>query len=359
MTRTYLRVPRVQRLEYLDAFLNSYSEGEFNEKRAQKAIQGRIQDFEVEKAEALGRQRPRVRKGTSTLQECLKLAKHLGLIDRLKHLKPDAMRTLDSDQKRSLLLERMWQIYPRFKQVVLTARDVGQLDLPFYNWDRLRQESGCLYNLDFDRLNFEAIRDLATQLGLINWYPTEGKPKRQIVYPVASVITFTEVICLVGLPVEQETFAQQCRHQTALDMNLLTVRDGHYEAQASVALGGQRYLVLRTDSDQVFIKDHDVSTEEFEQVLWKEYLGLSDMRPRFPVLYPNLRNRVCANLRISDQVFDRHLNSLTRQPRRLNIYSSGGILSHTDMAHLVKFLPAKTPQGRFIVYLKIGRRNIS
>ncbi|TEU13049.1 MAG: hypothetical protein E3J21_19605 [Anaerolineales bacterium] len=359
MSRTYLRVPRVQRLEYLDAFLDSYSDNGFDEKRAQKAIQDKIHNFEVEKAKALGRQRPQTRKGTSTLQECLKLAKHLGLIDRFKHLKLDATRMLDPDQKRSLLLERMWQIYPRFRQVVLTARDVERLNLPFYNWDSLRQEGDSLYNLDFDRLNFEAIRDLATQLGLINWYPTEEKPKRQIVYPVASVATFTEMICLAGLPVEQETFARQCLHRTALDMNLLAVRDGHYEVHAHLELEAQGYLILQTDSDQVFIRDHNVSSKEFEQALWKEYLGLSNMRPRFPVLYPNLRNQVCAAFRISDQVFDRHLRSLIQQPRRLNIYSSGGILSHKDLAHLVKFLPAKTPQGQFITYLKIERRNMS
>ena len=176
---------------------------------------------------------------------------------------------------------------------------------------------------------------------------------------MVSVATFTEIIFLAGLPVEQETFAQQCRHQTALDTNLLTVRDGHYEVHAHLEFEAQGYLILQTDSDQVFIKDHNVSAKGFEQALWKEYLGLSDMRPRFPVLYPHLRNRVCAALRISDQVFDRHLRSLIQQPQRLNIYSSGGILSHEDLAHLVKFLPAKTPQGQFIVYLKIERRNIS
>ena len=59
MSRTYLRVPRVQRLEYLGAFLDSYGGSEFDEKRAQKAIQQKIHHFEIEKAKALGRQRPR------------------------------------------------------------------------------------------------------------------------------------------------------------------------------------------------------------------------------------------------------------------------------------------------------------
>ena len=359
MSRTYLRVPRVQRLEYLQAFLNSYRNNEFDEKEAQKAIQKQIHHFEVEKAKALGRQRPRTRKGTSTLQECLKLASHLGLIDRFKRLTAEAARVLDSSQSRPFLLERMWQNYPRFGQVVLTARDAEQLDLPFYAWgDTFRREASPLYGFEFDRLTFEAIRDLATQLGLINWYPTEEK--RQIVYPVASVATFSEIIFLTGLPVEQETLDQQCRHQTALNLNLLTVRGDRYEAQAHMELKAQGYLILQTDSDQAFIRDYGVSPEDFEQILWREYLGLSSMRPRFPVLCPNLRNQVCAALRISDQIFNQHLLSLIQQPRRLNVYPSGGVLNYAaNLPHLGKFLPPKTSQGDFIIYLKIDRRSVS
>ena len=359
MSRPYLRVPCVQRLEYLVAFLGSYRNNEFDEKQAQKAIQQQIHYFEIEKAKALGRQRPRMRNGASTVQECLKLAKHLGLIDRFKRLMPNAARVLDSDQRRLFLLQRMWQTYPRFRQVVLATRDDEQVNLPFYAWgDTFRQEVCPLYHFEFDRLTFETIRDLATQLGLINWYPTEGR--RQILYSVASVATFTEIISLMGLPVEQETFVQQCRHQMALDLNLLAVRDGRYEAQTHMELKALGYLILQTDSDQVFIRDHDISPEDFEQVLWREYLSLSGMRPRFPVLYPNLRNQVCAALRISDQVFDRHLLSLIRQPLRLNIYPSGGVLNYAaNLAHLGKFLPPKTSQGNFIIYLKIDRRKTS
>jgi hypothetical protein len=252
----------------------------------------------------------------------------------------------------------MWQTYPRFRQVVLTARDVEQLNLPFYNWDIVRQESGDLYNLELDRLNFEAIRGLATQLDLINWYPIEEK--RQIVYPVASVATFTEIMCLSGLPIKQETFAQRCLHQTALDLNLLAIRNDRYEFQAHAESEVHGYLSLQTDSDRVFIRDYNVSSEVFEQMLWQEYLGLANMRPRFPVLYPNLRNHVCAALRISDRVFNQHLLSLIRQPQRLNIYPSGGVLNYAaNLAHLGKFLPPQTSQGNFIIYLKIDRRSAS
>jgi len=343
-------------MEYLEALLNSYTDAEFDEELAKKAVQKQISFFEVEKAKALGRKRPRMREGTSTLLECLKLARHLGLADRFKRLTLDAKRALDVGESRSFLVGRMWQAYPRFRRVVLSVRDSGQLDLPFYaRGKEFREEASSLYRLDFDRLTLETIRNLATQLELVNWYPTEERS--QIIYPVASIATFTEIMSLVGLTVKRKTHAQQCLHRTALDLNLLTIQDDRYEAQAHVPRKKEGYLVLMTGSDRVFIRSHKVSPQDFEQVLWQEYLGLSSMRPRFPVLYPNLRNKVCARLRIPDRLFDRHLLSLIREPQRLDIYPSGGVLDYAaNLAHLGKFLPPKTSQGNFIIYLKMDRR---
>ena len=65
MSREYLRVPLVQRFEYLAAFLNSYRKVEFDEEQARIAVQRQINLVEVEKAKALGRKRPRMREGTS------------------------------------------------------------------------------------------------------------------------------------------------------------------------------------------------------------------------------------------------------------------------------------------------------
>jgi len=357
MTRTYLRVPLVRRVEYLVAFLESYIDSEFDEKHALKAVQQRIHLFEIQKAKALGRQRPQMRKGASTLKECIALARHLGFVDQSMHLRPDARKVLDPESRRHTLLERMWQIYPRFKQVVMGVRDAERLDLSFYGrGDAFRQEALPLYGFDFNQVIFEIVRDLATELNLINWHPTEGK--RHIVYPVASVSTYAEMFSLAGLPVVEGTFAQRCQHQTALDLSLLTVAEGRYQAQAHLEQEDNGYLVLQSGSDRVYIKDHWAATEDFEQTLWEEYLTLSNMRPRFPVLYPNLRNRVCASLLLSDRAFDQCLLTLIRKPQRLNIYPSGGVLNYAaNLAHLGKFLPPQTSKGNFIVYLKIERRS--
>lgn len=356
MGKTYLSIPRLHRLEYLEALLRSFSDGEFDEERARLAIQHEIQEFEQKKARALRRQRPRTSEGKGTLAECLEMALHLDLIDSKKRPKPRAAQVLDPEQRRHTLLESIWQTYPRFSQIVLAVREAGQLGLPFYDWDRYRAEGGDLHNLDMDRKNFEITRDFATQLGLINWYPTENS--RQVVYPVACVATQSEILWMAGTSPPEIVSRHQCQHVVALETGLLTVSDGCYQAQVGTRLVPPEYLVLHILTDRVFIKGHDASPEDFEQAVWREYLKLADMIPMSPVLYPSLRNQVCADLHVSDQTFDRRLISLIKQPHRLNIHPSDGTLSYAaNLAHIGKFLPPQTSEGNFIVYLKIERRS--
>ena len=356
MGKTYLRMPRLHRLEYLDALLRSYSDNEFKEERAKLAVQREIQEFEQKKARALRRQRPRTSEGTRTLAECLEMALQLDLIDIEQQPRPKMALVLDSEYRRHTLLESIWQVYPRFSQIVLTARDAGSLELPFYNWDEYRKGGGDLHGLNMDRKSFEIARDFGTQLGLLNWYPTEDS--RQIVYPVACAATQLEIYWMAGESSHLQTSYHPCRHTVALETGLLAVGGNRCEDQTETRHTPSGYLVLQVITDRVFIKDHDVSSEDFEQTVWREYLRLADMIPMSPVLYPSLRNQVCADLRISDQTFDSHLISLIKQPYRLNIHPSDGTLSYAaNLAHIGKFLPPQTSEGNFIVYLKIERRS--
>jgi hypothetical protein len=358
MAQTYLSVPRLHHLEYLDALLYSYQDDTFDEARSKQAVQQKIQEFEQNKARALRQQRPRIVEGVSTFQECLELAQQLGLIDRFKRLKPSAHSVLDSTLRRSFLLERIWQTYPRFSQIVLTARDAGQLDVPFYNWDEQRKRGSEFYGLNMDRKNFEILRDFAVQLKLLNWYPNENG--RQLVYPTACVATQTEFTTIIGDTVTQETYAQNCRHTIALELGILEAYEGRYRALHHFSLAHPDYLILNPDFERVFIKDHTISPADFEQTLWREYLHLSDMVPMAPVLYPKLRNQVCAELCITDQAFDHQLKVFIREPQRLNIHPSDGTLNYAaNLAHLSKLLPPQTSEGNFIVYLKIERRNVT
>ena len=347
-------MPRLHRLKYLDALLNSYEGKSYDETRAHQAIQHEIQEYEQKKARALRRQRPRTSEGASTLAECLEMALHLDLIDRKKCLKPKAALVLDPARRRPFLLRGLWQIYPRFSQVVLAARNVGRLDLPFYDWDEFRRQDGDLTGLDMDRKNFEIMRDFATQLELINWFPTENS--RQVVYPTACVATRSELICMAGTLAEEDAATPLCLHTVALETGILALTDEHYQLSIGPNPLPTGYLSFQTDTDQVYIKDHTVPLSDFEQSLWKEYLILSNMVPMSPVLYPSLRNQVCAALALSDQVFDHQLFILIKHPQRLKIHPSDGTLSYAaHLAHIGKFLPPQTSEGNFIVYLKIER----
>src|SRR5690606_1000176 len=123
-----------------------------------------------------------------------------------------------------------------------------------------------------------------------NWYPTEQK--RQIVYPVAEIASRAELFCLSGLEVEHSTQLQKRLFLIGEQLGLLSTRDKWYKFQPSAYSDKSNYIFLETGTDQVFVKDHDVSVEEFEQALWEDYLKLSGMRAQFPVLYPSLRNHV-------------------------------------------------------------------
>ena len=356
MTQTYLSVPRLHRLEYLYALLNSYEGENYDETRARQAVQHEIQEYEQKKARALRRQRPRTSKGVSTLAECLEMALHLDLIDRNKRIKPKTSLVLDPARRRPFLLQSFWQIYSRFSQVVLTVRNAGRLDLPFYDWDEFRRQGGDLHGLDMDRKNFEIMRDFATQLGLINWYPTENS--RQVVYPTACVATHSELICMAGIPFRQDAATHLCLQTVALEAGVLTIHEDRYQISIDPNPLSQEYLDLQIGPDQIYIKDHMVALSGFEQSLWQEYLNLSDMVPMSPVLYPSLRNQVCEALSLSDQVFDHQLFLLIKNPQRLDIHPSDGTLNYAaHLAHIGKFLPPQTSEGNFIVYLKIERSN--
>ena len=356
MAQTYLSVPRINRLEYLDEFLQSYQDDYLDEAKAKQAVQQKIQEFEQNKARALRQHRQRSREGISTFQECLELALQMGLIDRFKRMKSGGRSVLDPNLRRSFLLERIWQTYPRFSQIILTVRDVGKLDVPFHNWDTQRKLGKDFYGLNMDRNNFEILRDFAFQLGVINWYPTENR--RQIVYPTACVVKQSEITALIGSPPIQETYAQRCQYTTAQELGILITEEGIYHVLNTEIFTSKDYMVLRPDFEVVFIKDHEISLVDFEQALWRNYLQLSDMVPMSPVLYPPLRNQVCAELRIGDQAFDYQLKLLIRKPQRLNIHPSDGTLNYAaNLAHIGKLLPPQTSEGNFIVYLKIERRN--
>lgn len=354
MARIYRRIPGVRRLEYLIGFLQSAVDDHIDLELARKSVQRELNRLELEKAQALGRQKPRHHKGDETAKECLKMATQLQLIDKHFHLTSAGHEVLDPNRQRLALLERLWAIYPRFGQVVLAIRDAETLDLPLYDWSTVSSDSEtALRGFGLNRWNFEVIRDLATQLGLINWLPLGAQ--RQQVYSVSQIITRTELFCLSGVSPSDISPPQERLLRLGQQAGVV---DDHFRFIAHRPAAKPPVETIIAGPEEVYIERHQVSVSAFEQALWNSYLELSEMRAYFPVLYPSLRNAVCLNLRVSDQEFDGHLVALLHAPRQLLIYPSGGVLSYAaNLAHLMKFLPPRTSQGNFIVYLKIGRKS--
>lgn len=377
--KTYLRIPRVPRLEYLLEFLKSIREG-YNREDARRRVQRIREEFEAEKARALGKKKPRPVRGASIVRECEKMGLQLRFAARsaggwslttdgdelLKHC-PEDLKDFPREEIKTTLISRLWQVYPRFGRTILAIlhQQDGKMDLPMRSAagsfrDTIRQE----YQLDADVLTFNMIREIGTQLELLNWYVIEDDGRRrQRVYAIACVATLTSFEELDGQPARTESPLDACLQEIGLEIGALTIDEGVYRPHTLLnitpvsAAKTRGYLVIEAQGDYVFIKRHrKVDVGKLEEVLWKTYLEKVSYRPLFPILYPELRNEVCHRLRLPDRTFDRVVLGLIESPRRLRIYPSGGILDYaSNLAHLHKYLPPKTSHGHFMTYLKIHR----
>ena len=377
--KTYLGIRRVPRLEYLVEFLKSVREG-YNREDARRRVQRIREELEAEKAKALGKKKPRPVSGASIVPECEKMALQLQFAVRTAGgwaVTPDGQQLLEccsqdpkdfpSDAIRTILMTRLWQVYPRFGQTILAIlrQPDGKVELPMRSAagsfrDRIRKQ----YQLDCDVVTFNMLRELATQLGLLNWYVIEAEGERlQRVYTISCVATLGSFEELAGQPARTDSPLAACRQQIGLEIGALSIDEGVYRphtlptaAQVSAAKT-RGYLVIEAHGDHVIIKrPHQVNVGELEQVLWETYLEKVGYRPLFPILYPKLRNEVCYRLRLPDRAFDRVVLRLIESPQRVCIYPSGGILDYaSNLAHLHKYLPPKTSHGQFMIYLKIDR----
>lgn len=370
--KTYLGIRRVPRVDYLIAFLESVRDG-YNREDARRRIQ-RIQErFEAEKARVLGKQKPRRVGGASIVPECEKMALQLRFATRsegrwqLTSAGQQFLQIFPGEEARIMLITRLWQVYRRFGQIILAILNQpdGEVVLP------VRSAAGSFkeivqqrYGIDCDVLTFNMVREIGTQLELLNWYLVEeGGKQLQRVYAIVCVATlkcFDELNCH---PRRIGTFLDTCLHEIGLDIGALTfdgsVYTTHTLLNATLVPTAQAksYLVIETQGDYVFIrKRSEIGVRELEQALWEIYLEKVNYRPLFPVLYPELRNAVCHRLRLPDNAFDQIVLDLIENPQRLHIYPSGGILNYaSNLAYRHKYVPPKTSRGHFVIYLKIDR----
>jgi hypothetical protein len=374
--KDFRRIPRVPRLEYLVELLRGVREG-YNPEDVRRRAQRIRDDFEAEKARALGRQNPRTVSGAITVSEAEKMAVQMGLARRrgaqwsltldgealLAHC-PEDPRGFLGDDARRLLVPRIWQTYPRFGETLLTirAQPDATIDLPMRSGKgAFREAIEDKYGLTYDLLTFIMVREMGTQLELLNWYVLEETtPRRQRVYLVADIV-------LLGEVAREPVATNSAGSRSPLWQDLASAAAGAVSDPDLVTpcdVGGLRAtvrargdIVVDAVGDCAVIRPRaDVDLGAFEQALWEVYLRKVDFRLLIPALYPELRNEVCLRLKIPDRLFDRVLLDLIDHPRRLRIFPSGGELGYaSNLAHLHKYLPPKTARGHFMVYLKVDR----
>jgi len=318
-------VPRVRRLEYLLDFLQVVIEG-YDREVAEQKLAKRKRWFESEKSRALGRGRQFMEKlkvAEHLTLDCLNMSLHLGLIqEREKPMLTDkgqALLTSNEAMQRRLLAQSFLQTYASAPHILVhiaryPSKEVG---LPMERKNVLFVEKATPYGLKVGQTTFEVIRDLLSQLELMNWHLYVSDGTRYSKVYLTSNITSKAPPSEAG--VEAVTFT----------------------------FNGQQFTAVPTESP----------CAEFKQALWEEYLKLTKYVPRRPVFYSRLRSEVCYRLRVSDRVFDTYVKRIMQGDDTYLVAGSGGSLPYKrDSASLLKSLPVKSERGEYIVYLKMDVR---
>ena len=323
------RIPLVKRVEYIIDLLETVKTG-YSREAAGVKLAERKRSFEVEKARALGRGNPfraRLLKATRLVEFCEMMCRQTGLVDsstgtyRLTEngelLLSMASKGIETD---ALILDSLLRTYPGFQQMIGAINETQGREaiLPSTKLRNLYSEYAERCNLTVDMWTFDIIRDLASQLGVLNWFPDSTSGQRmQRVYMATKISYEDSPSADSGFPL----------HTT---------------------LGGKAAVIDRNIPDFTLFKSR----------VWDEYLIITNYVPRRPVFYSNLRTKVCYGLRIADKVFDLLAGKLMERDEKYLLLAAGGSLPYSrDSAGLLKSLPPRTVRGQYMVYLKMDKRS--
>ncbi len=308
--------PVVRRLDYINDYMEGVKKGLDKEELEERLVDTKKR-LETEKALAVGRGNPfrkNINKTSNLTYDCKRITVAMQLIEdepiMLTELGEKYLQSSDLERK-TIICEAYSKAYPHFGELLKTLQKHGTMVLPMRNIPAFRPEIQK-YGLDMHQVAFDTVRDLATDVGLVNWY-TKGsaEERRQFVYLVCSQV---------------DTFSE-----------------AHYT------------LYFRTE--QVYLKSNKVSINNFRDTLWDNYLERVNGILGAPVFYSELRMYVCYDLKISDSEFNKQILGLFEDDEKLNvIWSQGTLPRKRDSASMLKNLPPKNDDGNYIIYLKIVRK---
>jgi len=363
------RIPRVRRLEYLLSFLRCVEEGKYDSESLLSSMIEERTKFEQEKLRALGKGRTfdkqellRKGKGRDLALSAHQLASQLQLVEDttdgrvvlLEQGKLILETGLENESVRRQLVVSMLERYPTCRQILLAIRNNdGSITLPTVRGNDIFQKDARGYGITCDQWDYEIVRDLTTQLELVNWrIDQQGAVRKHKVYLICEVVTWSDLRRARRFA-KPKSFKDRCiKHFKRGKSYLLSKRD------ILICADSQGYVVASRLRNPVFLKPVTTDQNEFDEIVWKEYLELTKQTPMRPVFFSDLRERVCERLLMSNAGFDiqviRMINSPSRY--RTKVYAGGGALPHLPGIDMLrKDLPPKTGTDEYMTYLKLDR----
>ena len=325
------RVPRVRRLEYLLDFLRVVERG-YNREIVEQGLAERKKAFELEKYRALGRGRPFMKsliKTKDLSRDCLSLSVRVGFVEgKDKPTLTDAgisFLTLDIAGQRRVFAQSLLDAYLHFPHILVTLSRAprSEVIVPMKKNNRAFVEEARRFGLRVNQTDFDVLRDLGSQLELTNWHPAKtDKGRYEKVYLTCTLLSREQV---ESLKASADKFNEP--------------------------------LKFRYNTEEHWAQPISVEYEIFKKTLWRKYLETTRYVPRRPVFYSALREKICYQLRISDQIFDTYTKEIMKFDDDYILVGAGGTLPfQRDSASLIKSLPPKTERGEYIVYLKMDTK---
>jgi len=320
------RLPRIRRWEYVQCVLAAAREGGDESDLATRLSERKV-EFERQKSVAMGRGALR-KKGLSRAGELVRdsvlLAGVLGLIRDEEPLRltevGERLLTLETTSAEfvRLVLPRLVAEYGPIVALLDTLEAISgkELTVPEIREIKAFEARARVQGLGIGQTDFMIARDLLGQLGVVNWF----------LYDEAS--------------------GRFCRVYLASDFLHAAPTDEKSEPAIELEKMGRR----------VWVRRHTISLNEFLEVLWDKYVDLTQGVPLRPVFYSHLRDAVCYEKRLGDQVFDTQMTELLdrQEVGGFMVFGSGGTLPRsTHSSSVLKSLPLKFSDGRYIVYIKM------
>jgi hypothetical protein len=367
----YKQIRPIFNLDYLRVFLKVIDEKGYNRKAIRNAIFNERVQFEKEKFKAIGKgQRLKTEKKhfESLVKSCYDLSMQTGLLQRTNNevvLSEESRELLSHDitdpKTKSMLLSKLLKTYIPFNEVIfcIQNQEKGEFLFPLGKDVSVFKSFADRYQLKVDKIQFHVVRDLLTQLEILNWREKKDGDRMQKVYLIADVLKLSEVLDLVGqaskltdienLPINR--FLREVTEGGKFSIEGKSPTDILKQAEKN----GYITIKLEEAEDFLFIKTFTVSSGDFEEVLWKEYLKISDYKSNYPVYYSELRDNVCEQLRISDKTFDSFIKRMINKPDEytVKLHPGGGPMPpRRGLSSMRKVLPPKTGSDEYITFIK-------